>query len=94
MPSLAGHFPDPLAEIVEAAASTSPEKKVGPYITEAVRQRLEREGFIPNTPRSAVRDLALAAAETAGEEAVIAALTAVKASAAATRAATFTPVAP
>jgi hypothetical protein len=49
---------------------------------------LEREGFLPNTPRNLVRDLALAAADVAGDEAVITALSIVKADASAKRAAT------
>ena len=88
MPTLGGHFTDDIAEIVKQAAKASEEKQVGPYISAAVRQRLEREGYIANTPRNTVRELALAVADMIGEEAVIVALATVKADVSAKRAAT------
>lgn len=52
-----------------------------PYIAEAVRRRLESEGHLPGTPAHDIRDEALAAAEIAGPQRVLAALQAVKAEA-------------
>ncbi len=50
MPTLGVHFPDNEAGAVEIAAKASPEKKVGRYIAEAVRQRMERDGTLPADP--------------------------------------------
>lgn len=50
MPTLGAHFPDNVVETVENAAKASPEQKVGPYIVEAVRQRMAREGTLPGNP--------------------------------------------
>lgn len=47
MPSLGVYFTDEEAEAVERAASVSPEKKPSPYIAQAVRDRLGKEGQLP-----------------------------------------------
>jgi hypothetical protein len=52
MPTLGGHFSDDLEALVKCAARAAPEGKVGPYIVEAVRQRLEREGLLTQKPVS------------------------------------------
>lgn len=62
MPTLGTHLSDELADTVEGIAKTSPEKKVGPWIAEAIRQRLEREGKLPGDPAAEV----VAAAEEIG----------------------------
>jgi hypothetical protein len=67
MPTLGAHFTDDFSAIIEGVAATSPEKKVGPWITEACRQRLEREGLLPNNPRAEV----LAAIEEIGVDRAI-----------------------
>lgn len=54
MPTLGAHFPDDEAKIVENAAAVSPQEKTGPYIVEAVRQRLQREGLLPVNERAEV----------------------------------------
>lgn len=54
MPSLGVYFTDQEAEAVESAAAVSTEKKPSPYIAEAVRQRLAREGMLPGNPRAEI----------------------------------------
>jgi predicted hydrolase (HD superfamily) len=54
MPSLGVYFSDEEATAVDAAAVVSPEKKPSPYIAEAVRQRLSREGMLPGNPRAEI----------------------------------------
>lgn len=51
------------------------------YLRRLAEADLAAAGKLPNTPRSVIRDLAIAVAEIAGEASVIAALTAVRASA-------------
>ena len=50
MPTLGTHFDDEQAKELQKIAANSLQKKIGPWIREAVNQRLEREGFIPGTP--------------------------------------------
>ena len=64
MPTLGSHFSDETAAVVEAAAKASSAKKVGPYIAEAVMQRLEREGMMPGNPTAEI----LAVANEVGHE--------------------------
>lgn len=52
MPTLGGHFPEEEASSVRRAASASEQKQVGPYIVEAVRQRLARDGLMPANPKA------------------------------------------
>lgn len=52
MPTLGGHFPEDEVADVKAAASLSPQKQVGPYIVEAVRQRMARDGMMPGNPKA------------------------------------------
>jgi hypothetical protein len=70
MPTLGAHFSDDEAPAVEAAAKVSPEKKTGPYIAEAVRQRMGREGMLPGNPHAEL----IAAADEVGVENAVAAL--------------------
>jgi hypothetical protein len=70
MPSFGTYFSDEEAPAVEAAARISPEKKVAPYIAEAVRQRMAREGTLPTDPRAEL----LAAAEEVGMDRALDAL--------------------
>jgi hypothetical protein len=50
MPSIGVYFSDDEVEAVELASKASPEKKPSPYIAEAVRQRMAREGMLPGNP--------------------------------------------
>jgi hypothetical protein len=61
---------------LQRIAAQSPQRKVGPWIGEAIRQRLEREGLLPGTPVYNVRELAAQAADVIGADRVIAMLTA------------------
>lgn len=54
MPTFGTYFTDEEAEAVNAAAGMSKEGKPSPYIAEAVRQRMKREGIKPNDPRTAL----------------------------------------
>lgn len=56
MPTLGSHFDDEQAEELQKIAANSLQKKIGPWIREAVNQRLEREGFIPGTKEHARRE--------------------------------------
>lgn len=78
MPTLSCHIPEEEADIVEVAVKASDEKKVGPYLAEALRRRLSAEGHLPGTPAHDIRAEALSAAEIAGADVVLAALRAVK----------------
>lgn len=71
MPTLGTHVSDEFATIVESAALSSPEKKVGPYIAEAIRLRLERDGMLPGDPQAEV----LAAAQQLGFDEAVQVLT-------------------
>lgn len=62
MPTISAHVSDEFSEAVTAAASNSTEKKVAPWLAEAARQRLEREGMLPGNPNAEV----LAAANEVG----------------------------
>lgn len=64
MPTLGGHFPDDEVQSVKDAASVSAQKQVGPYIVEAVRQRMARDGMMPGNPKAEL----LAAVEEIGVE--------------------------
>lgn len=55
---------------VSSAVRASSEKKPGPYIAEAVRQRMAREGMLPGNPAAEL----LASANEVGMEAALAAL--------------------
>lgn len=50
---------------VETVAPLSPEKKVGPWIAEAIRQRLQREGHLSH---DVAAELAAAVDEVGGPE--------------------------
>ena len=73
MPNLGAYFPDEEAATVLAAAEAAGQKR-NSYITDAVRERMRREGHVPGTPAHDIRAAAVAAAEIAGPEAVLAAL--------------------
>ena len=51
MPTLGVHFPDDEAPSVEAAAKASGQK-LAPYIADAVRSRMQREGMLPGSPEA------------------------------------------
>ncbi len=57
MPSHGVYFSDDEYLHVERAALISPEKKPSPYIAEAVRQRMARDGFTPENPLAEVMAL-------------------------------------
>lgn len=56
MPTLSAHFQDDEAELVEKAAQVSGQK-IGPYIADAVRTRMLREGQIPGTQEAEARKI-------------------------------------
>ena len=51
MPTLGVHFPDDEATRVESAAKAAGQK-LAPYIADAVRARMQREGMLPGTPEA------------------------------------------
>jgi len=51
MPTLGVHFPDDEAPSVEAAAKAAGQK-LAPYIADAVRSRMQREGMLPGSPEA------------------------------------------
>jgi hypothetical protein len=70
MPTISAHVDEKTAETIENAARVSDEKKVGPYVAEAVRQRLAREGMLPGNPHAEI----IAAAEEIGVDRALDAL--------------------
>ena len=48
MPTLGVHFPDDESPSVEAAAKAAGQK-LAPYIADAVRARMQREGMLPGS---------------------------------------------
>jgi hypothetical protein len=93
MPTISAHITDEMADALGEALKSAPEKKPGPYVTEAVRRRLEIEGHLPGTPAHDIRAEALAACEAAGPEVTLAALRGVTAAALARRVENETPAA-
>jgi hypothetical protein len=81
MPTLGSHFNGDEARELQEIAAKSPQKRVGPWIREAVNQRLEREGYLPGSPAYDLRVEALRAAEIAGPDAVLRALRSLNSSA-------------
>jgi hypothetical protein len=57
MPTLGAHVSDEEFKAVELAAEASPERKVGPYCAEAIRERLRREGLMPGADNEQVAKL-------------------------------------
>ena len=51
MPTLGVHFSDDEAPSVEAAAKAAGQK-LAPYIADAVRARMQREGMLPGSPEA------------------------------------------
>ena len=51
MPTLGVHFSDDEAPHVEAAAKAAGQK-LAPYIADAVRARMQREGMLPGSPEA------------------------------------------
>jgi len=51
MPTLGVHFSDGEAPHVEAAAKAAGQK-LAPYIADAVRARMQREGMLPGSPEA------------------------------------------
>ena len=51
MPTLGVHFSDGEAPSVEAAAKAAGQK-LAPYIADAVRARMQREGMLPGSPEA------------------------------------------
>lgn len=87
MPTYSCHFSDDLSPAVDLAIKQSVEGKEGQFVKNSILQRMTREGSLPNTPRSLVRDVALETAEVVGEEKVLQVLTEIKREALAGRAA-------
>lgn len=87
MPTYSCHFSDDESPGVDTAIAASPEKTEGRYIKEAIKQRMERDGFTPGSPKNDVRIEALATAEVIGERKTLEVLDAAKKEALAVRAA-------
>ena len=51
MPTFGAHFSDDEAPSVEAAAKAAAQK-LAPYIADAVRARMQREGMLPGSPEA------------------------------------------
>ena len=51
MPTFGAHFSDDESPIVEAAAKAAGQK-LAPYIADAVRSRMQREGMLPGSPEA------------------------------------------
>ena len=51
MPTFGAHFSDDEAPSVEAAAKAAGQK-LAPYIADAVRARMQREGMLPGSPEA------------------------------------------
>ena len=51
MPTFGAHFSDDESPIVEAAAKAAGQK-LAPYIADAVRARMQREGMLPGSPEA------------------------------------------
>ena len=51
MPTFGAHFSDAEARSVEAAAKAAGQK-LAPYIADAVRSRMQREGMLPGSPEA------------------------------------------
>ena len=51
MPTFGAHFSDAEARSVEAAAKAAGQK-LAPYIADAVRARMQREGMLPGSPEA------------------------------------------
>lgn len=54
MPTISAHVSDEIALAVTKAAPFSEQKKPGPYIAEAVRIRLERDGMLPGDAQAEI----------------------------------------
>lgn len=68
MPTISAHVDEDMAKQVDLAAKASEQKRPGPYIAEAVRQRMQREGMLRGDPRA---ELICAAEEVGVENALI-----------------------
>lgn len=64
MPTISAHVSEDFASAVENAAAVAEEKKVGPWLANAAKDRLEREGLMPGNPKAEI----LAAVEEIGVE--------------------------
>ena len=87
MPSLSAHFSDSEIPTIMAAVKASGDRKPGTYLAVAVRQRLERDGFMVGTPSVDVGAVAQATAEIVGQERVLQVLESAKKEALAAKAA-------
>ena len=52
MPTLGAYVTDEIASAINAAAEETTGGKIAPWLGEAARQRLEREGRLPGTDRA------------------------------------------
>lgn len=52
MPTLGAYVNDEIARAINAAAEETTGGKIAPWLGEAARQRLEREGRLPGTDRA------------------------------------------
>jgi hypothetical protein len=75
MPTYSCHIPESETGPIDEALRDSGSKE-GPWIREAITQRLRAEGRLPGTPVYNVRELAAQAADVIGADRVITMLTA------------------
>lgn len=54
MPTISTVATEEEAKAIEIAAGASEEKRVSPYVLEAIRQRMSREGMLPGNPRAEI----------------------------------------
>lgn len=52
MPTISTQTSEEEAKVIELAAGASEEKRISPYVLEAIRQRLAREGMLPGNVRA------------------------------------------
>lgn len=56
MPTYSFHCPEAERATLDKAITEQAGGKEGPWLKEAVRQRLEREGYLPDTPEHTRRE--------------------------------------
>lgn len=54
MPTISAHVTEEEEKAVELAVAASEEKKMAPYVKEAVFRRMAREGMLPGNPRAEI----------------------------------------
>jgi hypothetical protein len=78
MPSISAYFSESEIAIVKRAIGETKEKPAE-YVSNAIRERMRREGHMPGTPAHDVRSEAVATCNVVGPEATLQALRALRA---------------